>query len=66
MYFYTLPALQEVVRKGRLIEFLDSKIAEEEIIAEDLIQECDNPEEADNHFAKADAFKEVLKFLTTI
>lgn len=51
--------------KEKLIEFLNSRFAECNSSAEELIQEYNNEEGADRESAKAMAFKEVIDFINT-
>lgn len=51
--------------KEKLIEFLNSRIAESNSTAEELILECNNEEGADRESAKATAFQEVIDFINT-
>lgn len=52
--------------KEKLIEYLNDQIRSCEGSCEELIQERDNPEEADRMSGKIEAFKEVIEFINTL
>lgn len=51
------------MKKKKLIKLLNGLISSEENAAEELIQECDNPEAAGRCFNRAGAFRDILKYL---